>query len=541
MMNEFTLKVKDIFTRGHFKRAKILAGSGGLDRVIRWVHVLEVEDFGSLIHGGELILTTGVGLHLDVSTQLKFVQQLIASKAAGICIEKGPYFQEIHEDILELAEINHFPIIMFEETVKFVDITQELHSLIINRHHDLLSYLDSSSRKFIELSMSSNGILKILHELYDYFHRTIIFVPLQGKSFYYPSDQKYFHDLLLDYFQGAETESFSQRMLTIDNESFVFMPVEGLGQTWGYLCLHASDDAPEEFHFLILDRAALAIAQILLRNRTIEERKQHSEDKFVRAVLQGRDYNTDELISHLPFVGPDMRYRVFVMEIQPPERMISEEEWEDIKLQRSLMIRGSFKRFGFSPAVSATKEEIAVIAAFPANAHEKGKEMLTLLIQHLLRTKEQKVLLGNNKIYGVGREYQHIDQLSSSYAEAKEVVALNQSNLKEKMITYDDIGIYRLLLPLRKSGELSSYVEDYLGPLLDYDSKNDSDLYETLKVYFACGGSKKEAAKQLFIVRQTLYHRLDKIEHLLGKDYMDSNRRIAVEAAIKGYELIKKS
>lgn len=538
MMNEFTLKMKDIFTREHFKHAKVLAGSGGLDRVIRWVHVLEVEDFGSLIHGRELILTTGVGLHLDSSAQLKFVRQLIESNAAGICIEKGPYFQEIHHDILELADTNDFPIIMFEETVKFVDITQELHSLIINRHHDLLRYLDTSSRKFIELSMSSNGILKILHELFNYFNRTVIFVPIQGKSFYYPTDQKHFHDLLLDYFQSAEGETISQRLLSIERESFVFMPVEGLGQTWGYLCLHTADEAPEEFHFLILDRAALAIAQILLRNRTIEERKQHSEDKFVRAVLQGRDYDTEEVISHLPFAGPDMGYRVFVMEIQSPEQMINEEEWEDIKLQRSLMIRATFKRFGFFPAVSATKEEMAVIAAFPATAPAKAKDMFARLVRHLLQTKDRKILLGANRTYGVGREYNQINQLAKSYAEAKDVVALNHSSIEEKMITYDDIGVYRLLLPLKKSGELPIYVNDYLGPILTYDSQNDSHLYETLKVYLACGASKKEAAEQLFIVRQTLYHRLEKIEQLLGTDYMDANRRIAIETAIKAYELI---
>lgn len=539
MINEFTLKVKDIFTREHFKHAKVLAGSGGLDRVIRWVHVLEVEDFGSLIHGGELILTTGVGLQLDFSAQLKFVRQLIASNAAGICIERGPYFQEIHQEILELADKNDFPIIMFEETVKFVDITQELHSLIINRHHDLLRYLDTSSRKFIELSMSSNGILKILQELFDYFHRTVIFLPIQGKSYYYPSDQKHFHDLINDYFQTDDGEFISQRMLTIEKESFVFMPVEGLGQTWGYLCLHTAGEPPEEFHFLILDRAALAIAQILLRNRTIEERKQHSEDKFVRTVLQGREFDKEELISHLPFAGPDMSYRVFVMEIQPPDGMISEEDWEEIKLQRSLMIRATFKRFGFFPAVSATKEEIAVIAAFPLNIQDKAKEMLTRLISHLLQKKDRKVLLGNNSTYGIGREYRQIDQLSKSYAEAKEVVALNHSTIKDKMITYDDIGVYRLLLPLKKRDELSTYINDYIGPILDYDAQNDSDLYETLKVYLDCGGSKKEAAEQLYIVRQTLYHRLEKIEQLIGKDYMESNRRISIETAIKAYELIK--
>ena len=36
----------------------------GLDRQVKWSHVLEVKDFGSLINGGEMILTTGVGLQV---------------------------------------------------------------------------------------------------------------------------------------------------------------------------------------------------------------------------------------------------------------------------------------------------------------------------------------------------------------------------------------------------------------------------------------------------------------------------------------------
>ncbi|MFD1708501.1 PucR family transcriptional regulator [Siminovitchia sediminis] len=538
MINEFTLKVKDVFSRDSFRTAKVLAGAGGLERVIRWVHVLEVENFGSLIHGGELILTTGVGLQTDSSAQLKFVKELIESNAAGICIEKGAYFQEVPYEIIEVADRNDFPIILFEETVKFVDITQELHSLIINRHHDLLGYLDSSSRTFIQLSMAPNGILKILQELYDYFHRAVFFVPIQGKSYYFPSNQKQLHDLAVDFFQSTEEESIPERMASIHNENFVYMPVEGLGQVWGYLSLHTRDEAPEEFHYLILDRAALAIAQILLRNRTIEERKQHSEDQFVRAVLQGRHFEKEEMKSHFPFARQGMTYRVFVIENQVTERMVNEEEWEDIKLQRSMAIRALFKRFGFFPAVSATKEEIAVIAAYPKTA-ESSKNMLGRLTRQLLQAKDSGTLSGPHAVCGAGRGYGHISQLSKSYAEAKEVISLKRLNVQETMIAYEDIGIYRLLLPMKKNGDLAGYVEDHLGPILKYDSQHESDLYHTLQVYLACGGAKKETAERLFIVRQTLYHRLEKIENLLGPDYMEAHRRITIEAAIKGYELLK--
>ena len=47
-----------------------------------------------------------------------------------------------------------------------------------------------------------------------------------------------------------------------------------------------------------------------------------------------------------------------------------------------------------------------------------------------------------------------------------------------------------------------------------------SELLRTLKVYLDHDGSKQIAAQQLFIVRQSLYYRLEKIEELLGADYM---------------------
>ena len=47
---------------------------------------------------------------------------------------------------------SHFPIMVFEKAVKFVDISQDLHTVIINQHHEMLSKLDTLSRKFNELS-----------------------------------------------------------------------------------------------------------------------------------------------------------------------------------------------------------------------------------------------------------------------------------------------------------------------------------------------------------------------------------------------------
>src|SRR5690606_39589193 len=100
---------------------------------------------------------------------------------------------------------------------------------------------------------------------------------------------------------------------------------------------------------------------------------------------------------------------------------------------------------------------------------------------------------------------------------------------------YEGLGIHRLLLLLKRSGELETYVDDYLGALLEHDARHDSRLFETLVVYLECGGVKKEASERLFIVRQTLYHRIGKLEALLGNNFMDPANRLALEVAIQEY------
>ena len=51
---------------------------------------------------------------------------------------------------------------------------------------------------------------------------------------------------------------------------------------------------------------------------------------------------------------------------------------------------------------------------------------------------------------------------------------------------------------------------EYIQHIIEYDRKHNSKLVETLKVYLHTNGQKKDTSERLFIVRQTLYHRLEK-------------------------------
>lgn len=141
---ELVLTIRDALKRPLFAEAEVIGGKSGLSRAIRWVHVLESANFETLIHGEEMILTTGIGASVDLPSSLEFMQNLIDKNAACLCIELGTYFSTIPQEMIDLADRHDFPLIIFTRTVRFVDITLDLHSIIINRHHRMLQELEKS-------------------------------------------------------------------------------------------------------------------------------------------------------------------------------------------------------------------------------------------------------------------------------------------------------------------------------------------------------------------------------------------------------------
>jgi deoxyribonuclease-4 len=68
---------------------RVVAGERGLDRAVRWVHSSEVPDIATLLRGGELVLTTGIGLPEDNEALRAFVATLAEVGAAGLIVHGG--------------------------------------------------------------------------------------------------------------------------------------------------------------------------------------------------------------------------------------------------------------------------------------------------------------------------------------------------------------------------------------------------------------------------------------------------------------------
>ena len=89
----------------------------------------------------------------------------------------------------------------------------------------------------------------------------------------------------------------------------------------------------------------------------------------------------------------------------------------------------------------------------------------------------------------------------------------------------------RLLEELAASPDLAPFGE-LVRPLVEHDRQRRSDLVRTLRVYFATGANASEAADRLFLHRNSLLYRLERIQRLTGLDLKDPGAGLALQLGL---------
>lgn len=129
-------------------------------------------------------------------------------------------------------------------------------------------------------------------------------------------------------------------------------------------------------------------------------------------------------------------------------------------------------------------------------------------------------------------------QIHRAATEARDAARLGHLIFGSRRIARPtELGVYRLLLALRDSGDLAPFVERTLAPLLA-EKRLGTELVETLEVFFACNGNLSSAAARLSLHRNSLLYRLHRARALLGHDLDDPELRLALLLAIKGRRVL---
>ena len=131
---------------------------------------------------------------------------------------------------------------------------------------------------------------------------------------------------------------------------------------------------------------------------------------------------------------------------------------------------------------------------------------------------------------GVGSPAQELPDWRESFSHAGQALEMARRFQEDKVLYFPDLSVYRLLFQFEHNPALIAFQEEILGPLLAHEGGQ--ELLHTLETYFEHNGSLTQASEALFIHRNTLSYRLERISEIAGLDLEKPETRLAVELAL---------
>src|SRR3954451_17030834 len=136
---------------------EIVAGEGGLDHAVRWVHSSELEDPTPWLSGGELLLTTGLQLG-DAAHQRAYVLRLGQHGLAGLGFGVGFSHARAPEALLAAAAEHDFPVFEVPYELPFIAITEKAFSQLMNEQYAVLRRALSAHERLDRIVLSEAGL-----------------------------------------------------------------------------------------------------------------------------------------------------------------------------------------------------------------------------------------------------------------------------------------------------------------------------------------------------------------------------------------------
>ena len=174
---------------------------------------------------------------------------------------------------------------------------------------------------------------------------------------------------------------------------------------------------------------------------------------------------------------------------------------------------------------------------------QKGEHTIALLPADPtvdLATLPEKLVaeLSGPWLFGLGGPEPGLEGVRRAYLEAREALEVGMAlDMEGPVFRFDDLLLYRFLRI--EPALVDRFVEQTLGPLVEYDDRRKGELMKTLDAYFDADGSVKTAGESLFAHPHTVTYRLKQIEKLTGWSLRDPEDKLRLLLALRAHRLAK--
>jgi len=476
---------------------RVLVGDAA-GTVVRWVHSSEVYEMGGLLAGGELLLTTGLGLHGRSPRQLvDYADRLADAGCVGLALELGRSFAEVPDELVSTAGRRGLVLVELTAVAPFARMVEDFHRLLVAGADHGHRPAEAVWHELLALVVTGQGLPAVLDAT----------AGLAGCPVH-----------LEDPVGRRWAAGRVPPPPEVTGECTV-ADVRGPHGLAGRLVLHGRATRARAG---VADRAAVAVALELGRGATTATRPSPAQ-ALVADLDAGVPLSPAQVRARLtdaglpPTAGADLLVlAVLVDRRTPPEEVApAVHAAADSALGRSLV---------------AVSGRLVVVVARVRAPRESA---------HLLRTAlDDGRAAGAVLLVAASDPVADDGGLADALAQARSVVELaHRVGVRRPVVLAGDLAVHQLLADAVPPARLAAFVDARLRPLLDHDSAHGTELLRTLDAYLTHGLVKSRTASALGIRRQSLHARLDRLTALLGAPVEDPAQLVGLAVALVGWQL----
>ena len=492
-----TMTLAEVLALDVLRRAdpQVVVGAELLNRPVRWVHTSELAEAAYLLRGGELLLTTGLGITgRGAVGEAAYVAALATRGVAALALELGWTFPEAPRALVDACREHGLPLLVLREVVPFVEITEQVQTTILERAAGTARSGRDVRQVLTDALLDGAGPSELAVLLSELVSAPVVVTTAEGA---------------LVAAAGQGTNGSGRRGRPVARRDVVL-----LDRHWGHVAVLPPARAHDPLVGAACGYGAEALGLALLRSAAgadLEVRRR----QLVDDLTERRWRAPGELVARarvlgLPF-SADSRYAAVVVTDLPVTDLDTV-----VRAVAGAMAPGTALVADVGEDVVAVVRTSAVTAAARA----------VLRAVDALGPPSARVVAGTV----VGR----LEDVDRSIARARAAQALTAGG--DRVVSAAGMTARLLLAGVRDGPLAHSLVREEIGPLADYDAAHGSQLVRTLRIYLAHASSKVQTAQALRLRRQTLYGRLQRIEQLIG-DIAAPQRHTALVLALALDEL----
>jgi purine catabolism regulator len=533
---------------------QLLGGAGGLDTPVRWVHVSEVLDISGLLSGGELVLTTGLELEKEPGLTASFIRSLEGAAASGLIVEVIGNRKRSMDALRTAARRTALPVIVVERRVRFVQITEIVHRMIVAEQLERVERARDVHEAFTVLSLESAGTQQVVGQAAAMIGAPVVLEDLSHLVLAYSARQLHTTELLDDWERRSRTTPSAVETSRTGPEAWLQTPVGVRQQLWGRLVVPVPLD-DDDAAAMVLERAAQTLAINRLAERDRRELSHQAQAGLLNALRQPRGLSEGEAQARAAALG--LRRSPYYLPIvfrgsgtataaaSPEDGDPGGDPFAGQQEERALLeqlARALKSVSGTALTASIRSGSVGMILAIPAKQLEDPT--LERLADAVAGDTPQSgpSVAGNWPgghaevawSIGVGRLRGSLLEAAAGIDEASHVAetAATLPGGRKPFYRVTDVRLRGLLALLRKDPRVQQFVESELEGVLEAEARGAGGYLELLGQYLESGGNKAALARNGFLSRPTLYARLARLEELLAVDLEDAESRTSLHVAL---------